>query len=126
MQTTHTCKRLKKTWKITAPIDCNTSNVIYKLSCKKPGCHKWFYIGETKRRLCLRINDHRSTIYRKSTKHSVGRHFAKGHGNKPEAYLEVTGIERVLPHGNDLLRKRRESYWINQYNAIKFGANTRY
>ena len=124
--TTHSCKRLKKTWKISAPIDCNTRNVIYKLSCNKAGCQKWFYIGETKRRLCLRINDHRSTIYRKSLKHSVGRHFAKGHGHKPEAFLEVTGIERVLPHGNDLLRKRRESYWINQYNATKFGANSRY
>ena len=41
------------------------------------------------------------------------------------SYLEVTGIEKVLPLGNDQLRKIRESYWINQYDSISYGANTR-
>ena len=58
-------------------------------------------------------------------RHSVGRHFAKGHGKNPEAYLEVTGIEQVFPKKNELLLLRRESYWIDQYDSIKFGANTR-
>ena len=37
----------------------------------------------------------------------------------------VEGIERVLPKGNDALRKIRESYYINEYNATKYGANVR-
>ena len=49
----------------------------------------------------------------------------KGHGKNPEAFLEVIGIERVLPRGNDTLRKVRESYWINEYDSVTFGANTR-
>ena len=52
-------------------------------------------------------------------------HFVTGHGKNPDAYLEVTGIEKVLPLGNDQLRKIRESYWINQYDSISYGANTR-
>ena len=48
-----------------------------------------------------------------------------GHGKKPEAYLEVTGIEQVFPKKNELLLLRRESFWIDQYDSIKFGANTR-
>ena len=51
--------------------------------------------------------------------------FVKGHGKNPEAYLEVIGIERVLPQGNDFLRKVRESFWINEYDSITYGANTR-
>ena len=58
-------------------------------------------------------------------RHSVARHFAKGHGKIPEAYLEVTGIEQVFPKKNELLLLRRESFWIDQYDSIKFGANTR-
>ena len=91
--------------------------------CKKH--RKWHYIGETKRQLRQRIHEHRGAISRRDLKHAVGGHFAKGHGKNPEAYLEVVGIERVLPRGNDHLRKRRESFWINNYHSTKFGANRR-
>ena len=121
--TTHTCPRTKRSWDITAPINCQTQNVIYKLMCKKH--KKWHYIGETKRQLRLRIQEHRGAITRRNLKHAVGSHFARGHGKNPEAYLEVVGIERVLPRGNDHLRKRRESFWINKYHSTKFGANRR-
>ena len=57
--------------------------------------------------------------------HSIYGYFAKGHGKNPEFYLEVIGIERVLPRGDDLLRKARESYWINEYDSVSYGANTR-
>ena len=52
-------------------------------------------------------------------------HFATGHGKNPETYLTITAIERVFPLKDDLLRKRRESHWINVYDSVKFGANTR-
>ena len=128
--TTHSTKRSRKKWDIVAPINCKTSNVIYHLGCKK-GCKEFEegYQGETKRQLRARINEHRAGI-RKAVKennvdHEVYGHFVKGHGKNPEAFLEVIGIERVLPRGNDTLRKVRESYWINEYDSVTFGANTR-
>ena len=52
-------------------------------------------------------------------------HFAKGHGKTPAAYLTVVGIERVLPLGDEELLNTRESLWINNYDSIQFGANSR-
>ena len=49
-------------------------------------------------------------ITRRNLKHKLGSHFARGHGKNPEAYLEVVGIERVLPQGNYYLRKTRKSF----------------
>ena len=128
--TSHSTKRSGKKWQISAPINCKTTNVIYHLDCKK-GCKEFEegYQGESKRQLRSRINEHRAGIrkaYReKDFSHKIYGHFVKGHGKNPEAYLQVTGIERVLPRGNDQLRKVRESYWINQYDSIAYGANTR-
>ena len=121
---THTCKRSKKTWNITSKINCQTSNVIYRLTCKK--CAFWVYIGETKRKLCSRINEHRGSIKNKFGK--IGEHFSKGHGKNPEAFLEVVGIEKINsrhPKYRDWIRKRREKLWINRYDSVRFGANTR-
>ena len=67
----------------------------------------------------------RKAYKEKDLNHKIYGHFVKGHGKNPEAYLQVTGIERVLPRGNDQLRKVRESYWINEYDSIAHGANTR-
>ena len=75
------------------------------------------------RQLRTRINEHRGTITRKQLSQPAGGHFSIGHGKNPAAYLRVTGIERVK--GNDFILNRRESLWINRYDAVKFGANTR-
>ena len=121
--TTHTCQRSKQSWNITAPINCNTQNVIYKLTCRK---HPEFcYIGETKRRLRDRIQEHRGYITQKKVNHPIGKHFATGHGKNPVADLQPIGIERVLPRDKTQLRKRRESHWINNYDSVSYGANTR-
>ena len=60
---THKCKKTGKQWKINAPIDCQTKNVIYKITCKK--CDWFVYIGETERRLCDRIQQHRGYVTQK-------------------------------------------------------------
>ena len=110
-------------WKI----NCKTKNVIYHLGCSK-GCvvFEEGYQGETKRELRARINEHRAGIRKavknKDVNHSIYGHFVTGHGKNPEAYLEVIGIERVFPRGNDLIRKARESFWINEYDSISYGA----
>ena len=126
----HSTKRTGKKWNISAPITCKTKNVIYHLDCKKK-CKVFEegYQGETRRELRARINEHRAGIRlafkNKNVDHPIYGHFVTGHGKNPDAYLEVTGIEKVLPLGNDQLRKIRESYWINQYDSISYGANTR-
>ena len=118
----HSCKRLKKTWRINKPINCKTSNVIYKLTCTK--CRDFLYIGETKRRLQTRIGEHRRSITNKLNP-PVGKHFAKGHGKNPAAYLRVVGIEKIYgkPDKIDRTRKEREKLWIARYDATEFGAN---
>ena len=67
-----------------------------------------------------RINEHRAGIRKaykeKDFSHKIYGHFVKGHGKNPEAYLQVTGIERILLRGNDQLRKVRES---RQHKGIK-------
>ena len=119
--TTHECKRTGAKWTINAPINCETSNVIYKLSCKK--CGPFCYLGETLRKLKDRIADHRGYINRKKLDQVTGGHFnLPGHSL---ADFVVVGIERVLPRGDDILRKTREAYWINQYESTTFGNNTK-
>ena len=75
-------------------------------------------------KLSYLIGEHRGSITRK-LKNSIGRHFNKCHGKKPEAFLRVVGIEKVRPEKNDILRKIRESRWINLYHSTRFGANKR-
>ena len=79
------------------------------------------YLGETLRKLKERIADHRGYITQKKLHQITGEHFnLPGHSI---ADLQVIGIERVLPRGDDILRKTREEYWINQYESCTFGNN---
>ena len=117
--TWHESYHMKKRWNIQAPINCTTENVIYRLTCKK--CPDFVYIGETKRRFCDRIQDHREAIYQKELDHPVGAHFNQpGHTAKD---LTPLAIERVLPRHDTALRKRREKLWINNYGSTIFGSN---
>ena len=123
--THHKCNRTGTIWEISNPINCLTTNVIYKLSCRKCG---WFvYIGETERRFCDRLTDHRGYVTRK-VNNAIGEHFnLPGHDLTDMIPLP---IEKVFPEGNlpihTQIRKRREKYWIRMYDAVSFdGANTK-
>ena len=103
--TTHTSKTSGKKWNITSSLNCQTKNVIYKITCKKPQC-RFVYIGETSRKFCERLTDHRGYVHRKMLQTPVGHHFnQKGHNIGD---LHALAIEKVLPL-DDLVRKRRES-----------------
>ena len=118
---THESYHTKQKWNIQAPINCQTQNVIYRLTCKK--CPDFVYIGETKRRFCDRIQEYREAIYQKKLNHPIGAHF-----NQPgHDVMDLTplAIERVLPRKDTALRKRREKIWINNYQSTTFGSNTR-
>ena len=119
--THHKCNRSGKTWPITAPLTCESTNVIYKVECYK--CRDFVYIGETQRRFCDRLADHRGYVSRKVLDHPIGLHFNKrGHDITD---MKAFPIEKVLPEGDHLLRKRREKVWIQSCNSVSFGANSR-
>ena len=86
--TFHSTKRTGKKWKISAPINCKSKNVIYHLDCKKK-CRVFEegYQGETRRELRARINEHRGGIRKafktKDVNHPIYGHFVTGHCNNP-------------------------------------------
>ena len=121
--TEHRCNRTGQSWKINAPINCQTRNVIYKLGCRK--CPNFVYVGETQRRFCDRLTDHRGYINRKVLNHPIGLHFNQRGHDKNGADLLPIPIERVLPMEDHSLRRRREKVWIQKYDAIMYGANSK-
>ena len=118
--TTHKDHKSGQEWKIKRRIDCCTTNVVYKISCRK--CRDFVYIGETGRRFTDRFQEHRGYVSQKKD-HPVGNHFnQKGH---TIADMIPMAIEEVLPKGDRLLRERRESLWISRYDSVESGANRR-
>ena len=102
-------------------MNCKTSGVVYKITCKK--CPKFVYIGETGRSLKQRFYEHHRDVTNKDVKKPCGQHFNNpGHST---ADMIVIAVEQVLPKEDTLLRKNRESYWINQYQSVDHGANLR-
>ena len=117
----HTCNQTKTTYKINSPINCKTSGVVYRITCKK--CPKFVYIGETGRPIRKRFYEHHRDVQIKDLKKPCGEHFNKpGHS---ESDMVIVVIEQVLPKQDTLLRKRRETFWINQYQSVDYGANLR-
>ena len=93
-------------------IDCNTSNVIYKISCKKCGKN---YIGETSRPVCDRIKEHIGYIINVDDQ-PTGRHFnSYGHSLEDMSWL---AFEKIYQN-DTYYRKERESLWIEQFNSIQ-------
>ena len=117
----HTCKHTGETFQINSPMNCKTSGVIYRITCNK--CPKFVYIGETGRPIKQRFSEHlRDAINKDDTKPS-GKHFSMpGHS---ETNISLIAIEQVMPKNDTLLRKRRETYWINMYQSVDFGGNSR-
>jgi len=86
-------------------MNCNSANIIYLVNCTK--CNK-LYVGETKRQLKDRLNNHRSDIklFKNTT---IAIHF--NDTNHTVNNLKITPIEQL--HTEDTrLRLQREKYWI--------------
>jgi hypothetical protein len=96
-----------KAFRIKESITCETSNVIYLITCKQ--CNKQ-YVGETSRRLGDRLVDHLSAIrLRRPT--PIGLHFNLPHHNM--AHVLITGIERFGLREDVQARKTKEVTWQN-------------
>ena len=105
-----------KEYRIKSLITCNTSHVIYLLFCP---CNKQ-YIGQTSRKLKIRLNEHRSSIKRADITSPVARHFSDL-GHKVDD-LKCIGIEKVWLNrrgGNhERLLLQRECYWIHTLKTL--------
>ena len=117
----HTCNKTKTTYQMNSPMNCKTSGVVYKIMCGK--CPQFVYIGETGRPIRKRFYEHHRDAKNKDFKKPCGEHFNRpGHS---QSDMIVVTIEQVLPKEDTLLRKRRETFWINQYQSVDYGANLR-
>ena len=117
----HICNKNGNKYEINSPMTCKTNGVIYKITCKK--CPDFVYIGETGRPIKQRFMEHYRDARNKDVSKPCGKHFSqRGHS---EIHMSVLAIEQVLPKDDTLLRKRREMYWINLYQSVISGGNTR-
>ncbi|XP_041420379.1 uncharacterized protein LOC121394196 [Xenopus laevis] len=112
-------------FKIRDYINCNTSTVVYLITCLK--CQKQ-YVGCTSRTL-KRIREHLSQIKNPKTveKSNITRHFSKCNGSDV-AYFSVQGIEKVRlgSRGGNLagLLAKRELFWIFYlHTRLQLGLN---
>ncbi|XP_075443504.1 uncharacterized protein LOC142487664 [Ascaphus truei] len=111
------CNSNNKKFKITSFINCNSSFVIYMLSC---GCKK-SYVGRTTRPLKTRIAEHVRLIKKRDSGHPVSRHFSlcpRG----GIANFTFSAIEHVPchPRGGDRVNRlnRQEMFWIHTLSTL--------
>ena len=117
----HTDKRTGQSWKIHSELSCQSSDVVYKIGCRK--CSNFTYIGETGKKFLTRVTQHKGYVTRKDLSQPTGAHFnSRGHSL---AYMMPIANEQILPKGNTLLRRRREKLWIRRYQAVEHGANSK-
>ena len=114
----HTSAATGETWPITSPVTCTTSNMLYRLRCKK--CRQFLdYIGQSKRRCCDRVAEHRGSATnpgQRDTTKAVGQHFRlPGHSWSD---CETLVIE-ACRSSDDFVRLRREQMWIRRYDCIQ-------
>ncbi|KAL9972935.1 hypothetical protein ACROYT_G019335 [Oculina patagonica] len=114
--TNYTFHTTGETTLINQHIDCNSKNVIYMVQCNR--CHKQ-YIGETKRRLKDRFNEHRRTVDKK-TNHSkpttVSEHFLCNNHNATD--MQLIPLE-LIRSNRDVVRKAREAYLIERGQTLE-------
>ena len=102
---------------ITTQITCNTSNLIYLITCIK--CEMQ-YVGETYKRLKDRFLQHQGYVRSNKITKATGQHFnLPGHSLSD---MRITAIEQI--HSNDhMYRKVREKMYINLGNTKHKGMN---
>ena len=87
---------------ITSHIACNTKNVIYMVQCNRCNLQ---YIGETKRRLKDRFNEHRRAVDKtniKSKPTTVSEHFLS-HSNHSHTDIQLIPLERIQSSCDSIL-----------------------
>ncbi len=99
-------------------LDCNTTNVIYMLHCKRclqNGTKNCQYIGPTGRWLRDRFNEHRRDVIKRHNKCGVAEHFCQP-GHKLHD-LQVTPLLQIHDKQEDV-RRAKEQYFIGLANSL--------
>ncbi|OCT65995.1 hypothetical protein XELAEV_18042249mg [Xenopus laevis] len=111
-----TCKYIEKTTEFTSNsttytypnkcyINCNTTYVVYLLTCKKCNIQ---YVGSTSRNLKCRMREHIHSIESQSNSTTVSRHF-RDCNSSDIRYLKIQGIEKIYhsSRGGDKIARLR-------------------
>ena len=101
-----TSSTTKHTYTIESNMNCNSTNIIYLITCTY--C-KLQYVGQTKRKLKDRLNDHKSNI-RTNKQTAISIHL----NSTPHdtTHLQIIPIEQI-EHNNPEQIILREQHWIN-------------
>ena len=100
----------KHTYPINTYMNCNSSNIIYLITCSK--C-KIQYVGETNRKLKDRLNDHKSNI-RTNKETAIAIHFRSALHNIH--HLQIQPISQITTP-NYIARLKEEKYWTDKLNT---------
>ena len=117
--TTYTFSSTGETRTITSNFTCNTKNLIYMIQCNRCNLQ---YIGETKRKLKERFNEHRRTADNpnaKSKPTNVSEHFMFT-PNHSASDMQLIPLEKILTN-RDSVRKAREATLIIRANTLEPG-----
>ena len=105
---THKCNKTNEVFQINNNVNCTSENVIYRITCQKPKCKNFVYIGQTKRRFCDRISERRGYVSQKKLDQVCGHHF-NGNGHSQNDMLPII-LEKVTPRNDEFLRLKREEF----------------
>lgn len=117
-----TSNTTKFVFKIRQDLDCHSSNIIYMIQCKE--CDKQ-YVGQTKRSLRLRTNNHRADIVNQR-KTTVADHFNTGRCSYED--FQITPIYQCPLFDNDeqttKCRLETEQFFIEAFKSyLPYGLN---
>ena len=101
---------------IKSNLTCETKNLIYMIQCNRCNLQ---YIGETKRRLKDRFNEHRRTVdnpNNKSKPTTAAEHFLSSPNHTANDTLLIP-IEKIFSN-RDSIRKAREAFLIQKGKTI--------
>ena len=113
--TSYTFSSTGETRSIKSNLTCDTKNLIYMIQCNRCNLQ---YIGETKRRLKDRFNEHRRTIDNPNTKSkptTAAEHFLSS--NHTANDMQLIPIEKIFPN-RDSIRKAREAFLIQKGRTL--------
>ena len=117
--TTFNFSNTDKNYDIKQRLDCNSTNVIYALQCKRclhNGNKNCQYIGQTSRRLKDRFNEHRRDIInKKEDKSGVAEHFCSPAHTIHD--LAITPLLR-LNDKRESVRRAKKQYLIGLANTL--------
>jgi len=103
---TFTSTVTKQTYTIETNMNCNSSNIIYLITCTH--C-KLQYVGQTNRKLKDRLNDHKSNT-RTNKQTAIGIHFRTA--SHDITHLQIIPIEQIEQNNRDQILIR-EQFWMN-------------